>query len=88
MRAIAAWRASGMRWRASMEGDLDDLLATFAQLGVPADLIWAARQGANLTHKPIVVMAPLVWLAACKIKPRHRRLSVRNPPPCERGDAA
>jgi hypothetical protein len=66
VRAIAAWRASGMRWRASAQGDLTDLMAVFAQLGVPADLILAARQGANLTHKPIVVMAPLVWLAACK----------------------
>jgi hypothetical protein len=66
-RAIAAWYASGVEWgdeRRIGRGDLDALMRVFIQLGVPDDLIAATRIAAARTKEPIVMMAPLLWLAA------------------------
>jgi hypothetical protein len=66
-RAVATWYASGVEWgdeRRIGRGDLDALVRVFIQLGVPNDVIAATRIAAKRTREPIVVMAPLLWLAA------------------------
>jgi hypothetical protein len=66
-RAIAAWYASGVEWgdeRRIGRGDLNALMSVFSQLGVPSDLIAATRISSTRTKEPIVIMAPLLWLAA------------------------
>jgi hypothetical protein len=66
-RAIAAWYASGIECgheRRVGPGDLDGLMHAFRHLGVPADLIAATRVAAIRTREPIVIMTPLLWLAA------------------------
>ena len=66
-RAIAAWYVSGVECgdeRRVGPGDLNGLMRTFKLLGVPADLIAATRTAAIRTREPIVIMTPLLWLAA------------------------
>jgi hypothetical protein len=71
VRAIAAWRCSGLNWQAKPtdRGDIAGLMNTFARLGVPGDLILASREAAKRTYEPIVLMAPLVWIAAVQDQP-------------------
>jgi hypothetical protein len=71
VRAIAVWRSSGMKWGATPGGQsrLPDVMAAFRQLGVPADLLRASHEAAIRTREPIVIMAPLLWLAALKNQP-------------------
>jgi hypothetical protein len=66
VRAIAAWRCSGLNWQAkrNKRGDLAHLMGVFARLGVPTDLILASGDAAVRTHDPVVLMAPLLWIAA------------------------
>jgi hypothetical protein len=67
VRAIAAWHASGMEWgreRRVGRGDLPGLMSAFKMLGAPPDLILATRHAAMGAREPIVVMPPLIWLAA------------------------
>ena len=67
VRAIAVWYASGLEWgreRRVGRGDLPGLMSAFRLLGVPSDLVLATRHAATRTREPIVVMAPLLWLAA------------------------
>ncbi len=67
VRAIAAWFASGVECgddRRVGPGDLSGLMRTFRHLGVPAGLITATRIAATRTREPIVIMTPLLWLAA------------------------
>ncbi len=66
-RAIAAWYASGIECgdeRRVGPGDLNGLMHAFRHLGVPPDLIAATRIAATRTREPIVIMTPLLWLAA------------------------
>jgi hypothetical protein len=73
-RAIAAWYASGIECgdeRRVGPGDLDGLMRMFRQLGVPADLIAATRIAAIRTREPIVIMTPLLWLAATAAPHAH-----------------
>jgi hypothetical protein len=49
---------------AGSERDLDTLLASFRELGVPNDLVVATGIAAARTREPIVAMVPLIWLAA------------------------
>jgi hypothetical protein len=66
-RAIAAWYASGIECgdeRRVGPGDLDGLMHTFRHLGAPADLVDATRIAAIRTREPIVIMTPLLSLAA------------------------
>ena len=66
-RAIAAWYASGIECgdeRRVGLGDLNGLMHAFRHLGVLAELIAATRIAAIRTRKPIVIMTPLLWLAA------------------------
>jgi hypothetical protein len=71
VRAIAAWRCSGLNWQAKPtdRGDIAGLTNIFARLGVPGDLILASREAAKRTYAPIVLMAPLVWIAAVQDQP-------------------
>jgi hypothetical protein len=66
VRAIAAWRCSGLNWKGArgVRSDPTDWMLAFARLGVPADLLIATRTAFILAHKPTIVMAPLLWLAA------------------------
>jgi hypothetical protein len=69
VRAIAAWYSSGIEWvreRRVGRGDLPGLMATFRLLGAPADLVLATRRAATRTREPIVIMAPLLWIAASR----------------------
>jgi len=66
-RAVAAWFASGIEQgsgRRVGRGDLAALMSAFRRLGVPDDLITATRIAATRTREPIVLMTPLLWLAA------------------------
>ncbi len=66
-RAIVAWYVSGIECgdeRRIGPGDLAGLMHAFRHLGVPADLIGATRIAAIRTREPIVIMTPLLWLAA------------------------
>jgi hypothetical protein len=67
MRAMAAWHSSGIEWgreRRVGTGNLTALMSAFQQLGVPTDFLEATRRAAIKTREPIVIMAPLLWLAA------------------------
>jgi hypothetical protein len=71
VRAIAVWRSSGIKWGVTPgeQGSLADLMATFRRFGVPGDLIRATSEAAIRTREPIVIMAPLLWLAALNNQP-------------------
>lgn len=64
-RGAAALYASGLigpngrAWRAH----LDDVLTTFKDLGVPAQLIDVVRSAAWLAREPLTIVLPLLWLA-------------------------
>ena len=64
-RAIALFGKLSARW-SGKEGahDLHAAARMFLNLGVPPDLLKAAREAAILTREPIVAVAPLLWLAA------------------------
>jgi hypothetical protein len=67
LRAIAAWYSSGLEWgreRRVGHGDLPGLMSAFRLLGVPSDLVLATRHAATRTREPIVLMTPLLWIAA------------------------
>ncbi len=66
-RAMAAWYASGIEWSGEErvgQGNLPGLLDTFRALGAPEDLVTATGIAAQRTREPIVIMVPLVWIAA------------------------
>jgi hypothetical protein len=66
-RAMAAWRSSGLAWgeaRPIERGDPNGLMSAFTALGAPNDLVLATSDAALKTGEPIVLMAPLIWVAA------------------------
>ena len=66
-RAVAAYYASGVEWgdeKRIGEGDIARLMQTFRDLGAPPELLTATRIAAQVTKEPIVIMAPLLWVAA------------------------
>jgi hypothetical protein len=65
-RALAAWCASSIGWSGEKraKGELPTLLETFRSLGVPDELVTATGIAAQKTREPIILMVPLVWLAA------------------------
>jgi hypothetical protein len=66
-RAIAAGRCSGLAWgetRPTERGDTRGLMSAFMALGAPCDLILATSEALVRTREPIVLMAPLLWVAA------------------------
>jgi hypothetical protein len=81
-RAVAAWCACGIEWGRKHRigrGDLPGLMAAFRHLGVPADLVMATRIAATGAREPIVVMTPLLWLAASAAGD-HRVVDCSLPP--------
>jgi len=87
-RAVAAWCASGVEWGAEHRigrGDLPGLMSALRHLGVPADLVTATRIAATRTREPIVVMTPLLWLAASAAGD-HRVVDCSVPPVTMIGD--
>jgi hypothetical protein len=73
-RSIAAWYASGIECgdeRRVGLGDLDGLVRAFRHLGVPADLMAATRIATIRTREPIIIMTPLLWLAATAAGDAH-----------------
>ena len=81
-RAVAAWFASGIEQGSEHRvgrGDLPALMSAFRRLGVPDDLIAATRFAATRTREPIVVMTPLLWLAASAAGD-HRIVDCPAPP--------
>ena len=73
-RAVAAWYASGIECGDEGRvgpGDLNGLMHAFRHLGVPAGLIDATRIAAIRTREPIVIMTPLLWLAATAAGDAH-----------------
>ena len=64
VRAIAAWRCSGLNWAGARgeRSDPNDWLLVFKRLGVPAHLLKATRAAFLRVHKPAILMAPLIWL--------------------------
>jgi hypothetical protein len=66
-RAVFAWYASGQEWGAEKrvgKGELPALLDTFRSLRVPELLVGATGVAARRTREPIVLLVPLIWLAA------------------------
>ena len=87
-RAVAAYYSAGVEWWAEHRvgrGDLDTLMRTFRDLGVPPELLTATRIAAKLTREPIVIMSPLLWLAAAS-DPAPRVIECQVPPYLMLGD--
>ena len=67
VRATTAWYVSGLEWRGERRvgtGDIERLLTTLQELGVPEALSQATLIAARRTREPLTVMVPLIWLAA------------------------
>jgi hypothetical protein len=81
-RAAAAWFASGIEQGSEHRvgrGDLPALMSAFRSLGVPDDLVTATRFAATRSREPIVLMTPLLWLAA-SASGDHRIVDCPAPP--------
>ena len=87
-RAVTAWYCSGVEWgdeRRVGRGDIDGLMCTFRDLGVPPELLTATRIAAKITREPIAIMSPLLWLAASS-DPAPRVIECMVPPYVMLGD--
>ncbi len=66
-RALAVWHSSGIESRGEQRvgpGDLDALMRTYAELGVPGRLLEAIAVTVRKARDPFVLLLPLLWLAA------------------------
>lgn len=66
-RAIAAWYASGLNWSGESrvgKGDLPQLMAAFANAGVPDKFLSDVAYACGRTRHPIAIMLPVLWAAA------------------------
>jgi MgsA AAA+ ATPase C terminal len=66
-RALAVWHSSGVEsWGEQRvgPGDLDALIRTYAELGVPGRLLEAVAVAIKKAREPFVLLLPLLWLAA------------------------
>ena len=87
-RAVAAFYSAGIEWRDERRvgrGDIDGLMCTFRDLGVPPELLTATRIAAKITREPIAIMSPLLWLAASS-DPAPRVIECMVPPYVMLGD--
>ena len=87
-RAVAAYFSAGIECgteRRVGRGDIDALMRCFHDLGVPPELLTATRIAAKLTKEPIVIMLPLLWLAASS-DPAPRVIECAVPPYLMLGD--
>ena len=60
-------------------------MRTFRDLGVPPELLTATRIAAKITREPIVIMSPLLWLAASS-DPAPKEIECEVPPVVMIGD--
>ena len=68
-RAFAVWHCSGVESRAEHRvgpGDQDALIRTYAELGVPEQLLDATAVAVKKAREPFVLLLPLLWLAAVR----------------------
>jgi hypothetical protein len=68
-RALAAWHSSGVEERGERRvgpGDPGGLMRSYAELGVPEQLLEAVVLVLKKTREPFVLMLPLLWLEAAK----------------------
>ena len=66
-RALAVWHSSGVEaWGEQRigPGDVDALMQTYAELGVPGRLLEAVAVAIKKARDPFVLLLPLLWLAA------------------------
>jgi hypothetical protein len=66
-RALAVWHSSGVESRGERRvgpGDLDALMRTYAELGVPERLLEAVAVAIKKAREPFALLLPLLWLAA------------------------
>jgi hypothetical protein len=66
-RALAVWQSSGVELRGDGRvgpGDLNALMRTYAELGVPERLLEAVGVAIKKAREPFVLLLPLLWLAA------------------------
>jgi len=68
-RALAVWHSSGVESRGERRvgpGDLDALMRTYGELGVPERLIEAVAVAIRRAREPFALLLPLLWLAAAE----------------------
>jgi hypothetical protein len=66
-RAIAVWHSSGVESRGEQRvgpGDLNALIRTYTELGVPERLLEAVAVAIKKAREPFPLLLPLLWLAA------------------------
>ena len=66
-RALAVWHSSGVESRGEQRvgpGDLDALMRTYGELGVPERLLEAVAVAIRRAREPFALLLPLLWLAA------------------------
>ena len=66
-RALAVWHSSGVESRGERRvgpGDLDALMRTYGELGVPERLLEAVVVAIRRAREPFALLLPLLWLAA------------------------
>jgi hypothetical protein len=66
-RAIAVWHSSGVESRGEQRvgpGDLNALIRTYTELGVPERLLEAVAVAIKKAHEPFALLLPLLWPAA------------------------
>lgn len=67
MRGIAAWYASGVEARDEQRvggGNLIGLLDSFADAGVPRDILDITLTACRRTREPLCIMLPVLWMEA------------------------
>ena len=77
-RALAVWHSSGVESRGERRvgpGDLDALMRTYAELGVPERLLEAVAVAIRRAREPFALLLPLLWLAAAGSETELARLS-------------
>lgn len=73
LRGVAAWYSSGLEARGEKRvgvGNLAGLLNSFAEAGVPHDLLEITSNACRRTHEPMCIMLPVLWMEAFMTTPR------------------
>ena len=86
-RAVAAWFASGIKWRYDQQvrgGDVRALAASYRDLGAGEEFCQSMVVAARKAPEPLVILVPLVWLELQRSGPAGIR---SNPVPQTRAIA-
>lgn len=73
LRGVAAWYSSGIEARGEKRvgaGNLAGLLDSFAEAGVPRDLLEITSVACRRTREPMCIMLPVLWMEAFMTTPR------------------